>query len=50
MKVTDRARRDDVGSVYGIEGDNLMLYHLVIDAISLGVDVCVVLIVKASES
>jgi cytidylate kinase len=46
----DRARRDYVRSVYGIEGDNPALYHLMIDAISLGVDVCVDLIVAASES
>ena len=50
VKAHDRARRDNVRSVYGIEDDNPALYHLVIDAISLGVDVCVDLIVKASES
>jgi cytidylate kinase len=46
----DRARRDYVRSVYGIEGDNPALYHLMIDAVSLGVDVSVDLIVAASES
>lgn len=46
----DRARRDYVRGVYGIEGDNPTLYHLMIDAISLGVDDCVDLIVAASES
>lgn len=50
VKANDRARRDYVRSVYGIEGDNPALYHLMIDAISLGVDVCVDLIVAASES
>ena len=50
VKAHDRARRDYVRSVYGIEGDNPTLYHLMIDAISLGVDVCVDLIVAASES
>jgi cytidylate kinase len=50
VKANDRARRDYVRSVYGIEGDNPGLYHLMIDAISLGVDVCVDLIVAASES
>ena len=50
VKANDRARRDYVRSVYGIEGDNPTLYHLMIDAISLGVDVCVDLIVAASES
>jgi cytidylate kinase len=46
----DRARRDYVRSVYGIEGDDPALYHLMIDAVSLGIDVCVDLIVAASES
>jgi len=50
VKANDRARRDYVRSIYGIEGDNPTLYHLMIDAISLGVDVCVDLIVAASES
>ena len=50
VRAHDRARRDYVKSVYGVEGDNPTLYHLMIDAISLGVDVCVDLIVAASES
>ena len=50
LEANDRARRDYVRSVYGIEGDDRALYHLMIDAVSLGVDVCVDLIVAASES
>lgn len=50
VKANDRARRDYVKSTYGIDGDNPHLYHLMIDAVSLGVDVCVDLIVAASES
>jgi cytidylate kinase len=50
VRAHDRARRDYVRSVYGVEGDNPTLYHLMIDAISLGVDVCVDLIVAANES
>jgi cytidylate kinase len=50
VKANDRARRDYVKSTYGIDGDNPRLYHLMIDAIALGVDVCVDLIVAASES
>ena len=46
----DHARREYVRNVYGIEPDDPALYHLMIDAISLGVDVCVDLIVAASES
>jgi len=50
VKLHDLARRDYVKSVYGIDGDSPALYHLMIDGISLGVDVCVDLIVAASES
>jgi cytidylate kinase len=50
VKAHDKARRDYVRSAYGVEGDSPALYHLMIDAVSLGVDVCVDLIVAASES
>jgi cytidylate kinase len=50
VKTNDRARRDYVRSAYGIDGDNPQLYHLMVDAIALGIDVCVDLIVAASES
>jgi cytidylate kinase len=50
VKVNDRARREFVRSAYGVEGDNPHLYHLMVDASALGVDVCVDLIVAASES
>jgi cytidylate kinase len=46
----DRARRDYVRSAYGVDGDEPSLYHLMVDAVSLGPDVCVDLIVAASES
>ena len=49
VKIHDRARRDYVRSAYGVDGDNPQLYHLMVDAIALGVDVCVDLIVAASE-
>lgn len=50
VKANDRARRSYVESTYGIDGSNPSLYHLMIDAIALGVGVCVDLIVAASES
>jgi cytidylate kinase len=50
VKANDRARRDYVKSTYGIDGDNPHLYHLMIDAIALGVDVCVELIVAAAQA
>jgi cytidylate kinase len=46
----DRARRDYVKTAYGIDGDDPALYHLMIDAVSLGADCCIELIVAASES
>jgi cytidylate kinase len=50
VKVNDRARRDYVRSAYGVDGDNPVLYHVMLDSIAFGVDVCVDLIVAASES
>jgi cytidylate kinase len=50
VKINDRARRDYVRSAYGVDGDTSHLYHLMVDAIALGVDVCVDVIVAASES
>ena len=45
----DRARRDYVRDFYGVDGDDPSLYHLVLDALALGVDGCVALIVLASN-
>lgn len=50
VKANDRARRDYVKSIYGIDGDNPRLYHLTIDAIALGTDACVELIVAAAQA
>src|SRR5215210_4724119 len=50
VTVNDRARRDYVRSAYGVDGNNPHLYHVMLDSIALGVDVCVDLIVAASES
>jgi cytidylate kinase len=50
VKANDRARRDYVKSTYGIDGDNPRLYHLMVDAIALGADVCVELIVAAAQA
>jgi cytidylate kinase len=50
VKANDRARRDYVKSAYGIDGDNPHLYHLMIDAIALGADVCVEVIVAATQA
>jgi cytidylate kinase len=50
VKANDRARRGYVKGTYGIDGDNPHLYHLMIDAIALGVDISVELIVAAAQT
>jgi cytidylate kinase len=50
VKANDRARRDYVKSTYGIDGDNPHLYHLMIDAIALGTNGCVEVIVAAVQA
>jgi cytidylate kinase len=49
VRAHDRARRDYVRDFYGVDGDDPKLYHLVLDAVTLGVDACVELIVLASS-
>jgi len=50
VKANDRARREYVKRAYGVDGDNPTLYHLRIDAIVLGADACVELIVAAARA
>jgi cytidylate kinase len=49
VRANDRARRDYVRDAYGVDGEDPGLYHLAIDAVALGVDACVELIVAASS-
>ena len=49
VDANDRARREYVREFYGVDGDDPRLYHLVLDAVALGVDGCVELIVLASN-
>jgi cytidylate kinase len=49
VDANDRARRDYVRGAYGVDGDDPHLYHLVIDAVALGIDLSVELIVTAAE-
>ena len=49
VRAHDRARREYVHDFYGVDGDDPTLYHLVLDAVALGVDGCVELIVVASN-
>jgi cytidylate kinase len=50
VDANDRARRAYVKEAYGVNGDDPELYQLMIDAVTLGVDVCVDMIVAAAES
>lgn len=45
----DRARREYVWDFYGVDGDDPRLYHLRLDAVALGVQGCVELIVLACK-
>jgi cytidylate kinase len=49
VEAHDRARREYVRDFYAVDGDDPGLYHLVVDAVALGVDGCVALIVLASN-
>jgi len=49
VDANDRARREYVREFYGVDGDDPILYHLVLDAVALGVDGCVDVIVLASN-
>jgi cytidylate kinase len=49
VDVNDRARREYVREFYGVDGDDPSLYHLVLDAVALGVHACVDVIILASE-
>jgi len=50
QKEEDRARRNYVRSVYGIDGDDPSLYHLALDSTALDLEVCVDLIVAAARA
>jgi cytidylate kinase len=50
VTANDCARRAYVRRAYGIDGENRSLYHLMIDTIALGIDVCVDVIVTTSKS
>jgi cytidylate kinase len=45
----DRARREYVRDFYGVDGDDPGLYHLALDAVALGVEGCIAVIVLASN-
>jgi cytidylate kinase len=50
LEVNDRARKDYVRRQYGVEPEDVRLYHLLIDTTALDLDTCVDLIVVAAHS
>ena len=50
LEVTDRTRIDYVRRVYGVDGEDPSLYHLMLDSTALDLDTCVDLIVTAAEA
>jgi cytidylate kinase len=49
LEQTDRAREAYVRHFYGVEVADASLYHLVVDATTIGLDACAALIVEASR-
>jgi cytidylate kinase len=50
QKAEDRARLSYVSRVYGVDGGDPALYHLMVDSTALDVDTCVELIVTAARA
>ncbi|MDQ3849572.1 MAG: cytidylate kinase-like family protein [Actinomycetota bacterium] len=50
QRMEDRARIEYVRRAYGVDGGNPALYHLMLDSTALELEVCVGLIVTASEA
>jgi hypothetical protein len=50
QKPADRARMDYISRAYGINVENLTLYHLVVDSTALSLDACADIIVGAANA
>jgi len=48
VRAEDRARKEYVRRVFGVDPDDRTLYHLVVDTVALGIDATVELVVAAS--
>ena len=46
----DRARRDHVRRVFGVDTDDRALYHLVVDTVALGIDATVEIVLAGSRA
>jgi cytidylate kinase len=50
VRVKDRARKEYVRRVFGVDPDDRTLYHLVVDTVALGIDASVELVLAASRA
>ena len=50
VRSQDRARKEFVRRVFGVDPNDRALYHLIIDTVALGVDASVELVVSASRA
>jgi cytidylate kinase len=50
QKAEDKARRDYVRRVYGVDGEDPSLYHMVLDTTALSLEVCVDIVVAAATA
>jgi hypothetical protein len=50
LKAVDKARRDYVRNVYGVDGEDPSLYHLVLDSTALSLEVCVDVVVELAQA
>jgi cytidylate kinase len=50
VRVQDRARKEYMRRVFGMDPDDRTLYHLVVDTVALGIDASVELVIAASRA
>jgi cytidylate kinase len=50
VRVKDRARKEYVRRVFGVDPDDRRLYHLVVDTVALGIEASVELVLAASRA
>ncbi len=50
VRAQDRARKEYMRRVFGVDPDNRTLYHLVVDTVALGIDASVELVLAASRA
>ena len=50
VRAQDRARKEYMRRVFGVDPDDRTLYHLVVDTVALGIDASVELVLAASRA